>query len=178
MGRTVGGLSILVAIVASGGCALFLGSDAAGDGDGDGDVEVDAAVDIRSSACGPDYAPTVNGELTVKIVHLPLVWDEAMASCEADGARLAVLDTLAKIAAVQPLLLDNRTFIGMSDVASEGTFLWVDGTPVASGAPPWVGGQPDNGGGDQNCGAIRMSGGFDDEFCDRDEAYVCECVDD
>jgi hypothetical protein len=39
---------------------------------------------------------------------------------------------------------------------------------------PWDSGQPDNGGGDENCVQMKAAG-LDDDQCGNGHRYVCEC---
>jgi Lectin C-type domain len=73
-------------------------------------------------------------------------------------------------------------WIGFNDIASEGTFVWVNGDPVTFTS--WNSGEPNNSGGNENCAEISGSGGgWNDLPCDgqanaRRSAFIVEfdCV--
>ena len=58
---------------------------------------------------------------------------------------------------------NDRMWIGLSDRAIEGTFEWVDGTPVTF--ENWAPGMPDNNGGAQDCAVYGPGGQWDDVGC-------------
>ena len=64
-------------------------------------------------------------------------------------------------------------WIGLSDVTSEGTFHWTDGTHVTY--TKWASNQPDNQNNNQDC--VRMTvnkGAWDDTSCGKELPFVCE----
>ncbi|CAL4129558.1 unnamed protein product, partial [Meganyctiphanes norvegica] len=66
----------------------------------------------------------------------------------------------------------NFHWIGGSDLATEGTWLWSDGRPIDMGVPPWQGYQP-GGGASQNC-LLMNTHGHNDYFCTSTLRYICE----
>ena len=64
-------------------------------------------------------------------------------------------------------------WVGGDDQSVEGTFKWVNGAPVQG--IPWQSGQPDNGGGNQDCMAMLKSNGkFYDYECFGTRSFMCE----
>ncbi|XP_071847439.1 alpha-N-acetylgalactosamine-specific lectin-like isoform X2 [Apostichopus japonicus] len=66
---------------------------------------------------------------------------------------------------------------GFTDRDEEGTWVWSDGTNVTF--INWGGEQPDNGGGNSDCGTMvtkqaRTDGKWDDAKCFAKKAYMCE----
>ena len=68
----------------------------------------------------------------------------------------------------------NDFYTGGNDIEKEGKWTyWHSGMSVAF--PNWRQGQPDNGGGSEDCLILRMSyGASNDEFCGHKGKFVCE----
>merc|ERR1719341_866736 len=60
-------------------------------------------------------------------------WADASALCRSNGDdRLAVITSANQNTAVQGLIGSTNAYIGLSDTATEGTFLWTDGSSTSS----------------------------------------------
>lgn len=72
----------------------------------------------------------------------------------------------------------NEAFLGIHDLYKEGEWVTLLGDSLArTGYTRWSdkwGGQPDNGGGKQHCGALMKEGGMDDVACDVPFPFFCE----
>ena len=111
-----------------------------------------------------------------------IAWDSARTACIADGGHLATYASSAEEAAVMPVLAPtDRTWIGMSDVEIEGTWLWIDAEPMSY--TNWRGTEPNNGSGGpvENCGVnsqAATSWQWNDIACDGGingtPNYLCE----
>ncbi|XP_062619543.1 macrophage mannose receptor 1-like, partial [Saccostrea cucullata] len=64
-------------------------------------------------------------------------------------------------------------WIGMSDQAVEGQWVWGNGQKVNQNLLIWAN-EPNNLGGNQHCGLIYNNGRFGDESCDTLAYYVCK----
>jgi len=101
---------------------------------------------------------------------------DAQKSCEAMGARLAVLDDAAKAKAVADALASpwgygSGLWLGCSDEDKEGTWL-CDGKPM--GHAPWAPGQPDNELALDDCLEwLADTGKWNDATCAWKLGYVC-----
>ncbi|KAM6952041.1 uncharacterized protein PEZ65_008987 [Lycodopsis pacificus] len=100
-------------------------------------------------------------------------WASSRADCIAKGADLVIIDSRDEQAFVNGLT-SNYAWIGLTDSVTEGTWMWVDGTPVTT--TYWKGGQPDSFGGNQDCGETWSSGvgGWSDESCSYNQIFICE----
>ena len=59
-------------------------------------------------------------------------WEEAVAACTGINANLVIIDDVAENNYVfSSVAGGNKVYIGLSDVATEGTFVWVDGSAVS-----------------------------------------------
>ena len=81
-----------------------------------------------------------------------------------DSDELGFLDTL--------LPKGEKVFVGMTDIAEEGRWVWMDGS-VPKLDPLWHGKHPD-GGEKENCGEYVQDHGFHDIECEDIRPYVCK----
>jgi len=101
-------------------------------------------------------------------------WDNANQKCKDEGdLQLATVDCHDTNGVIKTLLVDNPAYIGLTDSATEGTWLWVDGKPIDY--KNWITGQPtvqDT----QDCVVIRASGDWQHIGCSKSDAtdFVCE----
>jgi hypothetical protein len=143
--------------------------------------DVDAATtDGRTPAACPITYRTI-GTLPGRYSELrgSVSWPEASASCQADGTRLFVPDSAAEADGVHdavfgtdPSLVGPILWIGITDLATEGTFL-----TEAGEVPPYLPWDPlepnDNGG--EDCVELGAST-INDNKCDLIAwPFVCEC---
>ncbi|MEZ4468983.1 MAG: lectin-like protein [bacterium] len=97
-----------------------------------------------------------------------LDFDDAEAACAAQGGHLVVVNDADENAF---LVANGATgWIGYTDAAEEGVYVWVDGTPA--GFEAWGGNEPNDIGG-QDCAEIS-GGTWDDVDCGDGYTYVCE----
>lgn len=111
-------------------------------------IERGAAAWKRS--CGPSslaaFEPIEGSGVCYFVGPDVATWTEGQSFCEGHGGHLAVISSAEENALVAELM--NRCqnqygcWIGADDNASEGKFVWVDGTPVSFSN--WNSGQPDN----------------------------------
>jgi hypothetical protein len=138
------------------------------------DALVDAAPAL-ACATDPLYVANPATRVRYRAVTQPATWAQARDACVADEARLVVIEDLTESTYVHSLLDNLEIWIGLSDLVTEGTFVWVDGSPLTF--ENW---RPDgnpNGGTNQNCVEIDESGPtWNDEVCEQAHAYVCECL--
>lgn len=102
-------------------------------------------------------------------------WADARKACKDRGADLAVIDSaelntfLAALDIIDP-------WVGASDTATEGTWVWVSGDPLSF--KNWGDAQPDNAGGAENCMSLVTAeatrGKWNDLPCDATRAFICQ----
>ncbi|XP_063739013.1 CD209 antigen-like protein E isoform X2 [Eleginops maclovinus] len=102
-------------------------------------------------------------------------WDGGQRDCEQRGAHLVIIDSRQE----QNFLTGFRAaaWVGMTDRETEGTWVWVDGTPVNRQRLLWAPGQPDNSLGGEDCGDLRTMSqflGLNDSICSAREQWICE----
>jgi hypothetical protein len=128
-------------------------------------VAVDAAADARACS-GGDGAAQAGGSCVV-FFSTPKDFASAQADCVAFGSQLAILNSAERDAAAKSLIGTLDVWLGLSDSAQEGTFKWIDGTPLVF--QNFATGEPNNANGtfEEDCTMYSGSrGGWDDRPCD------------
>ena len=127
-----------------------------------------------------DYVVTV-GIGAHKLNKRKVKWDEARKACMAEGGQLAILNSVKE----EKMLVDwmNRenvdtTWLGVHDQFTEGDWVTLTGESIdTTGYNTWNAmwpNQPDNFGGNQNCGSLLKQGGMDDTNCNINLPYFCK----
>lgn len=117
-----------------------------------------------------------NGGGTLAYCFSARTYVDAQNDCVDQGGHLVSIHDQAtqdEVTAGAFAVLWSSWWIGLDDVAVEGTFAWQDGTPVDYTA--WAGGEPNDAGGNEDCGHIAewAGGGWNDIPCDFGLPYVC-----
>ena len=107
-------------------------------------------------------------------------WNTALAAATTLGDRsdLAIINDPAENTFLANFLNSNEpSFIGLSDLGSEGVFYWLDGTPL--NYTNWLINEPNNNGNDQHFGILLSSGFWRDVRATSTYHYLVEveCVD-
>lgn len=131
------------------------------------DAAIDAVADAPPCTAGDARATAPDGSCLM-LVRAPQSSADAKITCAGLGAHLAILTTAPLDTAAEALVGNLDTFIGLSDEVTEGSFVWVDGTPLAFSN--WEAGEPNNGNGGtgEDCAIIagaRPAKGWDDRPC-------------
>uniref|UniRef100_A0AAZ1XE52 C-type lectin domain-containing protein n=1 Tax=Oreochromis aureus TaxID=47969 RepID=A0AAZ1XE52_OREAU len=108
-------------------------------------------------------------------------WDVARKDCRDRGADLVVIDSLEDQTALSNIAT-TEAWIGLNDKEQEGTWKWLDGTPLTLiPAGNWEEDQPDNGGGsshwgEEDCVHVRtdMKKSWNDRSCSTSFKWICE----
>jgi len=148
------------------------------DRDNDCDLLVDEHSEKNPSCKG--CALLAIGASSYALCEFKRSYKDARLECHARGGDLAVIDdarenlALAKQAnALQGAA--SRWSIGINDIVSEGKFVWLDGDPVSFTS--WVVGEPNNSGGDEDCGELYAgSGNWNDQQCSLASFFICEAT--
>jgi len=104
-------------------------------------------------------------------------WNDARRTCQQFGGDLVIVkDPLINqwLAMQHSKNKVGGIWIGASDQAKEGTWIWTDGSSVNS--PYWSGGQPDDYGIGQDCAYVNFvsPGKWDDGNCGATFPFVCQ----
>jgi hypothetical protein len=104
-------------------------------------------------------------------------WAESQLACQTLGAHLAIItsaDEQAVVAGLQDGTEVSTAWMGGSDQAAEGAWVWVDGS--AFSYTNWNSGEPNDYGDGEDCAAVRFSlgGEWDDRSCSGTLSFICE----
>ena len=110
--------------------------------------------------------------------YLQMTWMEARKTCLSYNADLASTTLEEERQFAFTLGGKKTTWIGGSDIQTEGVWTWSDGSPW--GNPLWTPGNPDNWLNNQNCLRLLstlwevVDGLFDDGNCTTKHQFICE----
>jgi hypothetical protein len=141
--------------------------------DEDCDGEIDSGATDCPVGCTQDWA---SGS-SYLFCNLDDTWSNAQVTCQSYGYDLVIVNDATEDAyldatatAINP---SKYFFFGLTDSATEGSFLWIDGsTPSYTN---WSGGEPDDGGGGSDCaGFSTATSGWSDVLCTGTRGWICE----
>lgn len=137
----------------------------------DAPPDADPFVTTAMQCVAAGYALVTAPNGYYRVVTTTASWLNAQADCKNDVAgatHLIVLSTTAE----STYMVTKLGWIGLSDRTTENTFVTV--TAETGDQRPFSSGQPDNGGGDEDCVQYKVDG-LDDDQCGNSHRYVCEC---
>ena len=123
-----------------------------------------------------------------KLFTQPLAWSTAKESCQALGAALVKIDSSVENDFISNNFLTyspaTKYWIGLNDLRNEGQFEWSDESSL-SGYTNWLGSNPNNWGGSEDCVSIAWGVHYwglvdfrnpqwNDENCATRNGYMCE----
>lgn len=163
--------SRVLALLALGGCAQIFDLDATSR------ISPDARVDAPAPPKdGPSPLPCTGGDTRsvdpvtgacYMFYATPMPYAQAKSVCRALGPTtfLASVQSVAENGLIATLIGSKEAFLGGTDAAVEGTFLWDDGTPVQLSY--WNTGEPNDAGGAEDCLEIvgSLAGKWNDVPC-------------
>eukprot|EP00964_Phaeocystis_antarctica_P054976 scaffold32325_cov65-Phaeocystis_antarctica.AAC.1 len=101
-----------------------------------------------------------------------LSWGDANAACLAAGLQLATVQSAAQNALLVTAAAGNHVWIGGTDAASEGAWVWSpSNTPLSY--TNWYPSEPNNSGG-EDCLMGNYGGKWNDGTCTEKNKYVCQ----
>ncbi|NLF70123.1 MAG: hypothetical protein GX575_13875, partial [Candidatus Anammoximicrobium sp.] len=170
-------------------------SNADGTATGGDDITVVTRGDL-TVATGNPIANNDGGDVTLSAEgggHYQLVspavdFATALANAATAGGYLATIRSAVENAAVASYLAGSSAWIGASDAAAEGTWLWVNGpengvqfwqgnqtgSPVGGEYSNWNGGEPNDSGGNEDAAEMNTSGRWNDMPTTAPRAYILE----
>lgn len=101
----------------------------------------------------------------------------ARARCQQRSGDLVVIETLTEGAAIFDLVDGGGLsgwFIGLTDADSEGSFVWVDGTPLAPEQSNWSLNEPNDAMMNEDCVVLSTAGRWNDINCATPRPIICE----
>ncbi|MGD2250120.1 MAG: lectin-like protein [Candidatus Methanofastidiosia archaeon] len=129
---------------------------------------------------GPPQFPSTTRyyvcEWQYEFIETKKSWADAKADCEARGGHLVTITSSAENDFVSNLAGSNTIWIGLTDEATEGTWLWVTGESVVY--TNWNSGEPNNYGSGEDYGEMTSNGTWNDngppQFPNETRYYICE----
>jgi hypothetical protein len=157
----------VVALMLLGGCGATVEGSASDASSPPADAAAGPPIDALPCVEGDAHQTAPDGSCFAMFTRLQ-TWTAAKATCAGIGGHAAILTTAAMDSAAEALVGTLDTFIGLSDEAQEGQFVWLDGTPLAFSN--WHTGEPSDGGGayPEDCVVIagaRATKQWDDRPC-------------
>jgi hypothetical protein len=123
----------------------------------------------------PDCIETPLLGQTYWICPTPRTYSEAEAHCAAQGARLVQVESEEENAAIYAAAQAIRRqdyWLGMDDREEEGVFVWGDDSPIIYEL--WHDGEPNDWGGNEDCGAFWTDDKWNDFDCNQNLGVICE----
>ena len=102
-------------------------------------------------------------------------WNTANSTCIANGGNLASISSAGENAFLANILTLQSAWIGGSDIANEGTFIWSDNTPF--NYQNWYPNQPNNFNGQQHAIELLNNGQWNDQYPNVLLEYILEIPD-
>ncbi|XP_060109516.1 hepatic lectin-like [Heteronotia binoei] len=135
-----------------------------------------SAHDLHLFPCGPEARQWeyFNGKCYYfSIAVVP--WQQAKTKCEEQHARLVVIDGFPKQNFIQTRTRNERFWIGLHELQTEGEWKWLDGSDYRTGFKNWKQGEPNNYlRQDEDCAQVWINGEWNDFTCSSSCFYVCE----
>ncbi|XP_053395419.1 E-selectin-like [Mercenaria mercenaria] len=104
-------------------------------------------------------------------------YEEAENACMTLGGYLLVMEELAEYTLVKEVIqntrIDGEYYIGLSDRANEGTFVWLTGAELNYNGG-WEENEPNDANGNEDCVHFNMASNLNDLTCTEDLRYICE----
>ncbi|XP_010768193.1 C-type lectin domain family 4 member E-like [Notothenia coriiceps] len=104
-------------------------------------------------------------------------WEQSRQHCTARGADLVIVDSYEEQEFITSMI-NKQTWIGLNDTNQEGTWKWVDGTPLTL---TYWGSTFDNGGaalGEEDCASLvdgrEIRKNWNDLRCTSRLQWICE----
>ncbi|XP_067088357.1 macrophage mannose receptor 1-like [Osmerus mordax] len=98
-------------------------------------------------------------------------WTDSRQDCRGRGADLVIINSPEEQRFITGLVESSWMWIGLTDLQTEGTWIWVDGTPLTT--TYWHDGEPNSSGGNEDCAVVLVSG-WNDSICPFDFHFICE----
>lgn len=126
--------------------------------------------------CPQCVTAPANGGGTLAYCFSPRSYAAAEADCVDQGGHLVSIHDQAELDEVVAgafAVQGNSWWIGLDDLADEGSFVWTDGSPVDFES--WAPGEPNDYDQVEDCGHIAdwAGGAWNDLYCDAAIPYVC-----
>jgi spore coat protein CotH len=117
------------------------------------------------------------GGIKYSLCFETVTWEQARQACLLDGKELASLHSIEAFENLSIAMMDRigveMSWIGLNDRASEGSFVWSDGSPLDF--ENWGPESPKPWGEEQDCVVSAFFGWMDVE-CEQEHGYICKTI--
>jgi hypothetical protein len=140
------------------------------------DAGVDAPPDAMPDAfeCPAVYTTLTGAPHRYRAITSTTNWNNQKNACASDGGYLAIPDDAPELMALTTLNGTTDFWVGLTDSATEGTFLTVRGAPATF--LPWATGEPNNQPGVGDCvRTVLATNTIADDRCSTGFRAICEC---
>ncbi|XP_058849518.1 C-type lectin domain family 4 member E-like isoform X2 [Acipenser ruthenus] len=113
-------------------------------------------------------------------------WNSSRDNCTSKGGHLVIIESKAEqkfLTYATKAHPGNRYWIGLTDAVTEGTWLWVDGTPLNDKTQYWVSGEPNDNNGKEDCAILPFYAdplhplnSWNDIECQNNYSRICETI--
>uniref|UniRef100_UPI00398F886B hepatic lectin-like n=1 Tax=Pristiophorus japonicus TaxID=55135 RepID=UPI00398F886B len=94
--------------------------------------------------------------------------------CFSTRSHLIVIDTKEEQNFMSGNIMNQRHWIGLSDLSVEGQWHWVDGTDNEATGTYWAPGEPNNDYKNEDCALTLNNGQWNDVPCSFTYKWICE----
>jgi hypothetical protein len=123
------------------------------------------------------YSPTRLNKIFI-FYDYAVTWAQAQQVCRSQATELATITDATELTIVTNTFTAYEMWIGLNDLANEGTLVWADGDSSTYRA--WAPGEPNNSGGNEDCVQMVHDYSFgvswNDNRCDKNTKFLCEQI--
>ncbi len=108
---------------------------------------------------------------------MPRTFEEGAAICDTVGAAMVQIETEGENTAVYEAAIaarDDYWWLGLTDLASEGVWRWMDGSPLTY--ENWYEGEPNNWRDEEDCASFWVGPAWNDIRCNIEYGTICEAA--
>ncbi|MEM9916871.1 MAG: lectin-like protein [Bacteroidota bacterium] len=125
---------------------------------------------ITNNINGFELMGEFNDHKYFRSIATNLTWPQAKALAEANGGTLAIVNDAAENEFIRSNLTFHSGWLGYTDEAQEGTFVWINGE--TTNYTNWRSGEPNNNGNEDYARILQNSG----QWTDRDASFQAQAV--
>ena len=126
--------------------------------------------------CSALFLPGVSAQTppcAYTLFHGRVAWAGAEAACQAVGLQLASVQSAAQNALLLTAASGYKVWMGGTDAASEGTWVWSPSNTLLSYIN-WAIDEPNNANGGEDCLEFHWNGKWNDGNCATESRFVCQ----
>ncbi|KAJ6652988.1 hypothetical protein lerEdw1_010257 [Lerista edwardsae] len=101
-------------------------------------------------------------------------WMQAKTSCQYRHSQLVIINNMAEQNFLQTRTRNERYWIGLTDLGTEGIWRWLDGSDYKRGFKYWKSEEPNDDQRNEDCAHLWIYGEWNDVYCTYPCYFVCE----